>query len=101
MRLRTGLDLWGKRRAARVAGSGYRRRWADGHLHGRDHGDRLDMLLLLLLLLHLSLLHLLLLQLHLSLLTSSGLSRPQLLQVESLAFLQQCLRRTKRKMSVK
>jgi hypothetical protein len=68
-------------------------------LHGRDHGDRLNvlLLLLLLLLLHLSLLHLLLLQLHLSLLTSSGLGRPQLLQVESLALLQQCLKMMNKK----
>ena len=91
MRLRTGLDLRGKWRAARVTGRGYGRRWTDRQLHGRDHRDLLD-LLLLLLLLHLSLLHLLLLQLHLSLLTSSSLCSPQLFQMESLTFLKQRLR---------
>ena len=91
MRLRTGLDLRGKWRAARVTGRGYGRRWTDRQLHGRDHRDLLD-LLLLLLLLHLSLLHLLLLQLHLSLLTSSSLCSPKLFQMESLTFLKQRLR---------
>ena len=74
MRLRTGLDLRGKWRAARVTGRGYGRRWTDRQLHGRDHRDLLD-LLLLLLLLHLSLLHHLLLHhalLHHSLLLLLG-----------------------------
>ena len=91
MRLRTGLDLRGKWRAARVTGRGYGRRWTDRQLHGWNHRDLLN-LLLLLLLLHLSLLHLLLLQLHLSLLASSSLCSPQLFQMESLTFLKQRLR---------
>lgn len=93
MWLRTGLDLWRERRAARVASGGYRRRWTDGYLHVRDDGNLLHLLLLLL---HLSLLHLLLLELNLILLTSSGLSCPQLLQMERLTFLQQCLRKNER-----
>jgi len=78
--LGTGLDLWRKGRAARVA-----------HGRGRCHLLRLHLQSLRVLLKLLLLLLMLVLQLDLGLLPGSSFGCPQLFQMECLPLLQQCL----------